>query len=208
MRPRILESATRCASIQFTYCVMSAVCSARNARRGLRPGRNAEGSLTTVGFGDVHATHRFGPVPSAVHAVAQVLQLLRQSLFVGRDRFPVDSRCRSSLQSTKRSSERWRSFRYSRMLRVCDVDLAPLHECRVPERGADGLAQGLRAIEDHRQAAIGAEATTLEIGRQARLARFDCVAKRLDESARPCGPSFPCVLCGLKNRMPHAAPAV
>src|SRR5262245_28097892 len=60
MRPRILESATRCATIrsnhswlteskkrrmsasstQFTYCVMSAVCSARNARCGLRRGRN------------------------------------------------------------------------------------------------------------------------------------------------------------------------
>ena len=59
--------------------------------------RNAEGSLTTIGFGDVHPTYRRWPIASAVHAVAQVLQLLRQPLFVRRDRFPVDSRCRSTL---------------------------------------------------------------------------------------------------------------
>jgi hypothetical protein len=68
--------------------------------------RNAEGSLTTIGLGDVHAAHRLRPVPSAVYAIAQVLQLLRQTLFVGCDRFPVDSRCRASLQPTERSSER------------------------------------------------------------------------------------------------------
>jgi hypothetical protein len=103
---------------QFTYCVMSAVCNARNVvRTPARPesigethevdlvdgaehfghralnnlvfqGRNAEGSLTTIGFGGVHAAHRLGPVSSAMHAVTQVLQFPRQSLFVGRDRFP------------------------------------------------------------------------------------------------------------------------
>jgi hypothetical protein len=41
-----------------------------------------------------------------MHAVTQVLQLPRQVLFVGRDRFPVDSRRRMALQSTERSRER------------------------------------------------------------------------------------------------------
>src|SRR4029453_18697211 len=66
----------------------------------------AKRSLSTVGFGDVDAAHRLRPVVSAVHAVAQGLQLLRQTLFVCCDRFPVDSRCGSSLQPTKRSPER------------------------------------------------------------------------------------------------------
>ena len=37
---------------------------------------------------------------------AQGLQLLRQPLLVRCDRFPIDSRCRASPQSTKRSGER------------------------------------------------------------------------------------------------------
>jgi hypothetical protein len=68
--------------------------------------RYAERPLSTIGFGDVHAANRLRPVASAVHAVAQTLQLLRQVLCVGRDRFPIDSRRRSSPQSTKRSFER------------------------------------------------------------------------------------------------------
>jgi hypothetical protein len=47
------------------------------------------------------------------------------------------------------------------------MDLTPLDEGGVSEGRADGLAQGLRAIEDHEHAAIGAKAATLEIGEQA-----------------------------------------
>jgi site-specific DNA recombinase len=68
--------------------------------------RNAERSLPTIRFGDIHAAHRFRPVLSAVDAVAQVLQLLGQTLFVRRYGFPVDSRCRSALEPTERSFER------------------------------------------------------------------------------------------------------
>src|SRR5439155_18589267 len=46
------------------------------------------------------------------------------------------------------------------------VDLTPLDKGGVPEGRAHRLAQGLRAIEDHEQAAIGAQAATLEIGEQ------------------------------------------
>jgi hypothetical protein len=42
-----------------------------------------------------------------MHAVTQALQLLRQGLFVAGDRYPIDSRRRSPLQSTKRSPERF-----------------------------------------------------------------------------------------------------
>jgi hypothetical protein len=36
-------------------------------------GRDTEWSLATVGFGDVHATHRLRLIASAMHSVAQVV---------------------------------------------------------------------------------------------------------------------------------------
>ena len=69
-------------------------------------GWDAQRPLSTVGFRDVHAADRQRPESSTMHAVTQVLQLPRQALFVGRDRFPVDSRRRMALQSTERSRER------------------------------------------------------------------------------------------------------
>ena len=47
------------------------------------------------------------------------------------------------------------------------MDLTPLHERRLAKRRAHRLVQRLRAVEDHQQAAVRAEPTTLQIRQQA-----------------------------------------
>ena len=63
------------------------------------------------------------------------------------------------------------------------VDLAPLDERGVAEGRAHRFAQRLRAIEDHEQAAVGAQAATLEIRQQA-LAHGGVLGRPVPEPER------------------------
>ena len=47
------------------------------------------------------------------------------------------------------------------------VDLAPLNQRRLPEDRPRGFMEGLGAVEDHQQAAVGSQPAALEIRQQA-----------------------------------------
>src|SRR5271165_406032 len=53
--------------------------------------RNAEWPQTAVSFRDVGATHRFGPVPSAVDPFVQTLEISLQIPLVVLHRHPIDA---------------------------------------------------------------------------------------------------------------------
>ena len=60
--------------------------------------RDAERSLPPVRLGDVHPTHRFGPVRSALQSMGEVLEIFLKGLAVVPPRLPVYTGCRLPLQ--------------------------------------------------------------------------------------------------------------
>ncbi len=60
--------------------------------------RDAERSLPPVRLGNVHPTHRLGPVRSALQSMGEVLEIVLKSLAVVPPRLPVYTGCRVPLQ--------------------------------------------------------------------------------------------------------------